>query len=258
MLDNILKIHQFRWLIYELVVRNVKLRYRGSLLGFAWTLLNPILFVAIYTLVFSIYLRAGVHNFALFIICGMVPYNAISSALLQGTTSILDGRVYVGKTLFPTVILTIVPVLTNAVNLALSLPLLFLVAVFYKVPLGANLLFVPVLFILQLLLTQALTTIAATVNVFFRDLQELMTYAVSAMFFLTPILYNASSVPERYQIIVKLNPLSPIIEGYQAVFYTGSYPNLLALGYTAAFTVVALLVANALFLRYREAFSEYV
>ncbi len=105
-LDNVTKLYQFRWLVYELVLRNVSLRYRGSLLGFLWTFLNPILFVGIYTLVFSVYLKAGIHNFALFVLAGMVPYTCFSASVLQGTTSILDGRAYVGKTLFPTIALT--------------------------------------------------------------------------------------------------------------------------------------------------------
>jgi lipopolysaccharide transport system permease protein len=257
-LDNVAKLYQFRWLVYELVLRNVRLRYRGSLLGFLWTFLNPVLFVGIYTLVFSVFLKAGIHNFALFVLAGMVPYTCFSASVLQGTTSILDGRAYVGKTLFPTIVLTVVPVLTNAVNLALSLPLVVIVAILCHVHVGVNLLFLPVIFILQLLLTQALTTLFATINVFFRDLQELMAYAMSALFFLTPIIYDASRVPERFQPLLTLNPLTPIVEGYQAVLYSGTLPSLSKLGYVAGFTIVALLIANALFLRYREMFSEYV
>ncbi len=114
------------------------------------------------------------------------------------------------------------------------------------------------IFVLQLLLTQAVTTLFATINVFFRDLKELMAYAMSALFFLTPIIYDASRVPERYQPLLNLNPFTPIVEGYQAVLYSGTLPSLSKLGYAAGFAIVALLVANALFLRYRETFSEYV
>src|SRR5215469_3718221 len=105
MLDTFRRLYRFRWLLVELVLRDLRLRYRGSVLGFAWTLLNPLFFMAIYTLVFSVYLRVPIPHYPLFLLSGLVPWTWFATAIQQGATAIVDGRLYVGKTTFPTEVL---------------------------------------------------------------------------------------------------------------------------------------------------------
>jgi len=258
MFDSVRQLHRYRWLIYELVLRNVRLRYRGSALRELWTLLNPLLFMAMYTLVFSIYMKANIPNYPLYLLAGIVPFNFFSSAITQGTTSIIDGRFYVGKTLFPSVVLVVVPVLTNSVNFFLSSPLVIALALLLKVHLGWSLLLLPVVFVVQLLFTQAVVTVLATVDVFYRDVQELVGYLASVLFFLTPIFYLRSSVPPAFSPIVVLNPLAAIVEAYQHILYDGTLPDFSRLGFAFAVAVVGVVLANGLFERYRESFGQYL
>ncbi len=202
------KIFRYRWLVYELITRDLKLRYRGSALGFAWTLLNPLLFMGVYVLVFGVYLKIGIPNYAVFLLSGMLPWVWFSNALLQGTTAIVDGRMYVGKTIFPAEVLVLVPVCSTFVNFLFSLPVLVFVVVLFHGSLGPSLLVLPAIVLVQMIFTVAVLFIVATNNVFYRDFQQLMTYAVMLLFYLTPILYRLSAVPPALRPFVEANPIA--------------------------------------------------
>ncbi len=249
---------RYRWLVYELVLRDLRLRYRGSMLGFAWTILNPLLFMAIYTLVFSIYLRAGVANYPAFLLSGIVPWAWLAGALGQGTSAILDGRVYVGKTLFPTGVLVMVPVFSNAANFLFSLPVLFFFVLMLHVHLGVSLLVLPLVIAIQTMMVMGGTLLAATANVFYRDVQQLIQYIITALFFVTPIFYTPAMVPEKFQFLVTYNPFASLIACYHAILYSGTFPRLYDLAFSLVFSLVLLLIAQGYYLRYKESFSEYL
>jgi lipopolysaccharide transport system permease protein len=120
------------------------------------------------------------------------------------------------------------------------------------------LLLLPVIMLIQLLLTQAAVTLLATLDVFYRDVQELVTYAITVMFFLTPIFYLPKIVPARWSPMVSYNPLAAIMNGYHDILYSGTMPSFSHLGYALGVAIVGLLVANASFERYRESFSQYL
>ncbi len=249
---------RYRWLAYELLIRDLKLRYRGTALGFVWALLNPLLFMAIYTLVFSIYLRIKIPNYPLYLLCGMIPFNWFAMSVQAAVTSIPDGRMYVGKTLFPTELLILTPVLVNGVNFLISLALIVVFALAMGVHLGWSLVLIPVVIIGQFLLVTGIAMILATFNVFFRDLQQLVTYATSALFFITPIFYTREMVPERFSFFITWNPLAALVQMYQSVFYRGTMPSFRELGFVYIAGIIALALAATWFQRYREFFGEYV
>ena len=249
---------RYRWLVYELVLRDLRLRYRGSTLGFAWTLLNPLLFMAIYTLVFSIYMRVNVQNYPAYLLAGIVPWTWLAGGISQGTSSIIDGRMYVGKTLFPTEILILVPVLSHGINFILSLPILFLFVILLHVHLGISIIVLPLLILIQCAMTLAFVILSATFNVFYRDLQQLIIYLLTALFYMTPIFYTPSLVPEKFQFLIAWNPFAALIACYHAIFYYGTFPSAYDLIFSLVFSVALLGLAQGCFLRYKEAFSEYV
>lgn len=255
---SVREVARYRWLLYELVVRDVRLRYRGSILGFAWTLVNPILFMIIYTLVFSVYLRSNIHAYPLFLLSGMIPWTWAASAIGQAVTAILDGRMYVGKTLLPTELLILVPVLSNAVNFVITIVLLFPVSVALGVNVGWALLYLPILVLVELCMTLGFSFLVATINVFYRDLQQLVGYALMALFFLTPIFYAREAVPARLQFLIVFSPIAALVSAYQSVFYSGAPPDWRELLFAAGFSVLLLFGSLVYFNRHRDAFAEYV
>lgn len=251
-------VFRYRWLIYELVLRDLRVRYRGSVLGLAWTLLNPLLFMGIYTLVFSVYFRVHITHYSLFLLAGLVPWTWFSGALLQATSAILDGRLYIGKTLFPTEALIIVPVLSNAVNFLLSLPILLLFALAFGVHWGAPLIMLPLLILIELIIVTALAFLAATLNVFYRDLQQLVGYLLTVFFYMTPIFYVRTMVPEKYQALILWNPLAALVAAYQAVLYSNTFPRLSDVAFALVFALFALALAVGTYRRLRESFTQYI
>jgi len=251
-------LYRFRWLLYELVIRDLRLRYRGSVLGFAWTLLNPLLFMAIYTLVFSIYMRVAIPDYPLYLLSGLIPWTFVQGAIGQAITAILDGRTYVGKTLFPIELLVVVPVLSNGINFLLSLVLITALALALGVHPGWSLLFLPVGIVVETLGILGFSFLCATVNVFYRDVQQLIGYALTALFFVTPIFYAASTVPPKFSFMVAYSPVAATIQIFQSVLYHGTAPPWRAVAFAAAFAVFVLGAGLGYFDRYRDAFGEFV
>jgi lipopolysaccharide transport system permease protein len=253
-----LAVARYRWLLFELVNRDVRLRYRGSILGFGWTLLNPILFMAIYTLVFSVILKSGVRAYPLFLLSGLIPWTWFSSAVGQGVNAILDGRMYVGKTLLPAELLVLIPVLSNGVNFLITIVLLFPVSLVLGVNIGWALIFLPLLVLIELCMALGFSFFVATLNVFYRDFQQLVGYALLAAFFLTPIFYTRFVVPPNLQFMVAFSPIAALISGYQSVFYYGRPPDWAELLFAAGFAAFVLVTGLLYFDRHRDAFGGYV
>lgn len=254
----IARLHRSRWLIYELVSRDLRLRYRGSVLGFAWTLLNPLLFMGVYLLVFGTFLHLGFHNFALYLLSGSLAFLWFSGSLNQGTSAILSGKMYIGKTVFPPEVLVLVPVLSGAVNFALSLPILVIADVVLGQHLGWSLLYLPVLMVGEALVCVGLLFFFSTLNVFYRDFGQLETYIVLMLFYLTPIFYQVQNIPEPYRKIVLLSPISAMIMGYHDILFYGTVPSPWSIAYVFAFGLVVLAAGHAYFHHHRESLGEYL
>jgi lipopolysaccharide transport system permease protein len=250
------RLYRARWLIYELVTRDLRLRYRGSVLGFAWTLLNPLLFMGVYLLVFGTFLHLGFHNYALYLLSGNLAYIWFSSSLNIGTEAIRAGRMFVGKTVFPPEVLILVPVLSGAVNFALSLPILLIADIALHQPFGPSIVLLPILIIGQALLTIGVLFFFSTLNVFYRDFGQLETYLVLLLLYLTPIFYQIQAVPEPYRKFILASPVAALILCYHDILFFGRFPALSSIAYVFAVGIILCLAGYAFFSRYRESFGE--
>lgn len=249
---------RYRWLALELVVRDLRVRYRGSYIGFLWTLLNPVLFMGVYVLVFGYFLNVGTDKYPVFLLSGLIPWTWFSGAVLQGTTAINDGRVYIGKTIFPIEVLIAVPILSNMLNFVLSLPLLIMVCLAFGAHLSWSLLLLPVVVAIQFLLTLGILLILATYNVFYRDLQQLSGLFVTFLFFLNPIFYPVERIPTALRPYAMADPITPLISAYRSMFFDGSWPSLVALGYAALAAIIIYILGRLAFERHRDTFAEYL
>lgn len=168
------ELYRYRSLVWNLVVRELKARYRGSMLGFLWSFLNPLLLISVYTLVFSVYLRFNMENYVVHSMSGLIPWLWFSSSLLEASGSILAGGNLIKKILFPAEVLPLVVVMSNSVNFLLSLPILMLFVVLFKIPIGPSMLALPLVILIQFVFTLGLAFMFSSLCVHYRDIQHLL------------------------------------------------------------------------------------
>ena len=268
MVGHLEELYRFRALIITLVLRELRARYRGSWLGFLWSFLNPLLLMVVYVLVFSVYMRAPMEKYAVFLFSGLLPWLWFSSSLGHATSVIVGSGALVKRILFPAEILPLVSVLSNMVNMLLSLPLLFLFLFGFGVRPGPALLFLPLLLMLQFLLTAGLALPLAALNVHLRDVEQILANGLVLLFFLSPILYPVSTVPLTLRIgdllalplrpLYFLNPVAGLVQSYQNIFFFGREPHWIHLGTVTVCAVLALVGGWQVFDRLRDSLAEEV
>src|SRR4051812_28633875 len=190
MFRNLGQLIRYRGLIQSLVARELKARYRGSVLGFLWSFINPLLLLGIYSFIFTTILpnrTEGLQPYALFMLCGILPWTWFSASLTEASNSLIAGGNLIKKVLFPAEVLPLVSVLANLVHFLLPLPLviILLVAV-HRVPEIPGLLWLPVVVVVQFILTFGLALFLAALTVHFRDIRDILTNVLMLWFFTTP------------------------------------------------------------------------
>ena len=264
MLANLAKLFRYRGLIQTLVARDLKARYRGSVLGFFWSFVNPLLLLLIYNFVFTKVL-VGVHSkemepYALFMFCGILPWTWFSSSLLESSNTLIAGGNLIKKVLFPAEVLPIVTVLANMVHFFFGLPILVFFLIYYQRPVDpVELLWFPVIVLVQLVLTTGLALLLSAMTVHFRDLKDLIGNVLTLWFFATPIIYPMLEAPQNIRWWLNLNPMTHIMISYQEVlFFPGPHGHWRWLVTLGAASVVVFLVGYFVFDRLRDSFAEEV
>jgi lipopolysaccharide transport system permease protein len=228
------QIFRFRGLLATLTARELKARYRGSVLGFLWSLANPLLLLAVYTFVFSVIFRPrvpGLDPYALFVVCGLFPWIWLSASTLEGSMSLVANSGLIRKAVFPAELLPMVAVLSNLVHFLLAMPILaaaLLTGRLLSYPVGGvTALLLPAIILLQLPLVAGLAIGAAALTVHFKDVRDLLTNLFTLLFFVTPILYSLDSLAGRplFWWLVRLNPFTPFTLAYQQTLFRGQAPS---------------------------------
>jgi ABC-type polysaccharide/polyol phosphate export permease len=264
MWDNLARLLRHRGLVQALVVRDLKARYRGSVLGFFWSFANPLLLLLVYTFVFSVVLDGfrpvDIEPYALFLFCGLLPWTWFSSGLTEAGNSLVVNGNLIKKVVFPAEILPVVAVTSNLCHFVLGLPILFGFLVWYDVPLRvAELIWFPAVVAVQLCLTLGLAMFLAALTVHFRDLKDLLANALTLWFFATPILYEMSAVPEGARALMNLNPFAHLAVSYQQIlFHEETFGHWPWLGGLAAVGGGLFLLGYWFFDRLRDSFAEEV
>jgi len=247
-----------RDLLFELVARDMKLRYKRSVLGIVWSLLNPLAQLVVFYFVFGLMLPMNITHYASFLLTGVLSWNWFQSSLVFATGAIVDNRELVRRPGFPVAVLPIVTVTAHLVHFVLALPILLLCVFLELGSVGVSMTALPIVIVLQFLLTLSLAYAVATFHVPFRDTQYLLGVLLQLLFFLTPIFYDASGIPERYRWPLSLNPMTYLVDAYRAILVAGRFPDWRALCVLGVCSMGLLLLTYTLFMRARYRFVEDV
>ncbi len=232
MIGRVAELYDYRELIQNLVSRDLKVRYKNSVLGVLWSLLNPILMTLVFTVVFTLMLQGGVPKYPVFFMSGYLPWSFLSASVVGATQSIVGNAHLIKKVYFPREVLPLAGVLSNLVNFLLGLVVLFGLILIFRVKLTPAILMLPLIILAQMLFTLGLAFFLSTANVFYRDTQHILQVVMQAWFFLTPIFYPITVLPESAEILGltvniqlwlrRLNPMASLVASYQDVLYWGS------------------------------------
>ncbi len=247
-----------RDLLRELVARDMKLRYKHSVLGVLWSLLNPLLQLLVYAFVFSMILPINVSNYLSFLFTGILVWSWFHTSLLAATGSVVDNRDLVRRPGFPVAVLPAVVITSYLVHFVIALPILF-VCIFLQVGRITNAaLALPLVIGLQFIMTLGLAFFVSAIHVTFRDTQYLLTVLLQLMMFLTPVFYDANNIPTLNRAIYNLNPMTQLLEAYRTILLNGTLPDIGALLVQGLFYAVLLFLGYRYFMRTNDRFVEEI
>jgi len=260
MAGRFLDLRKYRELIQNLVVRDLKVRYKNSAFGFVWSLLNPLFMMVVLTIVFSLVFERQklVENYAAFLLVGLIPWNFTNTSLTRAVNSVLENSRLVNKVFFPREVIPISVVLANFVHFVLAIPVLVIILMFLGVMPTLNILLLPPLMLIHQELVLGIALFISCVNVFYRDMGVALDVLLQAWFFATPIIYPHWILPLWLQKPAMANPLAAIITAYRDVLVLGSFPDRnFTLGALVSSTLI-FIIGYVVYTRYSSVFAEEV
>lgn len=261
MLAHLRQLIHYRAALRYLVLRELKVMYSNSALGVVWSLFAPLMMMLVFTTVFTLFLpNPNLPHYPVYVLAGLLPWNFFNLAVLSATTAIVTNGQLVNRVYFPREILPLSNVLSNAVNFVISLVLLFIFVLIFQIPLSLSLLWLPLLIAAQLSLCVGLGLLFSAVNVYFRDLQQIMNVLMLAGFFLTPVVYPLESIadPAIRQALLIFNPMAALITGYRQILYAGAPLDVGMIGVTVLEIGLVLLVGLMVFYRLSPSLAEEI
>lgn len=249
----------YKYLLNQLVLREIKARYKQSIIGYAWIILNPLIQLLVFSFVFSVIFKFPTGNvpYSIFLFIGLLPWIYLQTSLAASSSVLVDNSTLIKKVNFPREILPYSVILAKGVDLFFSLILLVAFMLFYKVPLYPSVIFVIPLLFIQITLMTGLALFLSSANLFYRDIQYLSSLILMTWMYLTPIVYPLSLIPKNYIWLYKLNPLVGVIEGYRSAVFNQPFDTGTILWSTAS-SLLIFLMGFWLFKKSEKVFADIV
>ena len=261
-MQHLKELYEYREMIFSLVRKDLRGRYKGSVLGFLWTFINPLLQLVVYTIVFSVIMRASYEQYYLFLFVALVPWMFFSSSVTDGASSILSEKDMVKKIYFPREVLPIATVTSAFVNMILTFIVVFGVVIIAGRGIHIHaMLCLPIVMIVEYILCLGIAHIVSSITLYLRDLQYILGIFVMALQYMTPVMYGVDMVErsgagQLLILIFNLNPMTPIIKIYRQIIYYGEVPELGSLLLAVIIGVVFIIIGELLFKKLQKGFAE--
>ena len=247
--DRLPRLFDFRDLVWALVARELKVRYRRSAIGFLWTMLQPLLTMLVLQVAFSALFRFDVPNYPVYVLAGVLLWNFISQSILAAMNSLRGNAQLLKKVPVPKEVFPIATVASGLVNLLFALAPLLLILVVTGHPLRPSLLFLPVAIVIATVFVLGAGLLLSPLAAFFQDVVEMVGVVMTMLMYLTPVFFPLAIVPERFRWIVRYNPLRVILDVFRVPIYEGRLPSPLTISVATGLAVVSFLVGRIVFRR---------
>lgn len=257
MAGGIARVWGYRHLLRNLVAKDLQLKYRGSVLGFAWSILIPLMMIGVYAVAFRYVMNVETPRFVLYLLVGLLAWNFFAGAVSGATDAVASGGSLLKSVVFPRAVLPLSVVSFHLIQYLLTL-LVFLpiMLLFYQVPLGPPVLLFPFFLALQVLFIIGLALGLSAATMLFRDVKHLVDVSMGMLFWATPIIYEMNRVPESAQFLALLSPAAPYVRAYQDIFYYGIVPELTIWVVAIAYAAGAFVCGLSVFLAHEGEFAE--
>ncbi|HIT10891.1 MAG TPA: ABC transporter permease [Candidatus Onthousia faecigallinarum] len=250
-------LYQYRELLKSNVKKEIRGKYKGSFLGVLWSFINPLLMVLVYAIVFPLILKNPEPNYVIFLIVGIIPWNFFTTVINQGTTTVVNNGNIIKKVYFPREILPISVVMSGLVNFFISCLIILIFIIFGGMSLSPVMLFLPLIAIIQFMLSLGLVFILSAIDVYVRDTEYIVNFIVMMLFYATPILYSSELFKHTtFAWIMQVNPMAHLINAYRDIFYYQVMPDMKTLGIVALVSFAIMVIGYQVFKKLERRFAE--
>lgn len=250
------ELYNYRQLLKSNVSKEIRGKYKGSILGILWSFVNPLLMTLVYAIVFPFVLKNAQEHYTTFIVIAVLPWTFFTTAISQGTNCILVNGGIIKKVYFPREILPLSIVVSSLINFLISCLIIFIFLIFSGIGFSLYILLLPLIIIIQFTLVLGIVLITSSIDVYIRDLEYIINFFISMLFYATPVLYSMNMFPIKIQNILKLNPMTTIIESYRDVLFYQQVPNVLGLALVAIFSIIIIILGIKVFKKLEKGFAE--
>ena len=249
---------KYRYLIWVLSLKELKTQYRGSYLGFFWSLVNPLLLLIIYTFLFVVVFHNTAKAYPVYLFCGILPYTWFQNSIIISTSSISNAGSLVSKSLIPPEVIVMSKIGSNLLNYLLSIPILILFIYIFKLRIGLPAIYFPLIIAITFLLTAGISLFFAALNVFYRDIQFIILNLTTFIYFSMPIMYFDKQLPVKLRHIIYLDPVAYVMKCFQDIFYYNIFPRYYYVAGALAVSVIVFMLGYSYFALRKELFSEFI
>lgn len=250
------EIWDYREMLFSLVKKDMITRYKGSILGFLWTFINPLFQLLIYSVVFTVFMPIEIDNYAMHLFVALVPWLFCASSIQMGSTCVMSASGLVQKVYFPRIILPISTVCSNFMNMVFSFIVVFVALFITGVGVSPAALYLPLIMVIEFFFVLGLVLIFSALTVYFRDLEHILGIFVNAWFYLTPIIYTIKMVPPQFMGLMYANPMTSVILAYRDILYYKQAPQMTTLLSTVCFAVAFMVIGYFSFQKLQKKFAE--
>lgn len=254
---NIFKrLYDYREMLKTSIKKDIGGKYKNSFLGVLWSFVNPLLQILVYAIIFPLIMKSDIENYVVFMVCGLIPWNYFSTVINRSSFTMIENGNIIKKVYFPREILPISVVTSETVTFLISSILILLFAFGYGLGITINIVFYPLVLVVQYVMLLGISLIVSSVTVYFRDLQHFIGVLLQLFFYATPIVYAVDVIPANFRWILKFNPMTYIIEGYRDIFWGQTAPDISTLLIVLAIGIVLCIVGYLIFNKLQKRFAE--
>lgn len=251
-------LYNYRELLKTSVKKDIGGKYKHSFLGVLWSFINPLLQILVYALIFPLVMKNGgsYKDYTVFMVCGLIPWAYFTTVINRASFIMIENGNILKKVYFPRSILPLSLVTSETINFLVSCIIILAFIVIKGLGISKFILFFPLVLLIQYVLLLGIALIFSAVTVYMRDIQHFIGVVLQLLFYATPIVYSIDTIPENFRWILKWNPMTYIIEGYRAIFYNQTMPDLKSLGVLGIISIIILIVGYLLFNKLQKRFAE--